>query len=199
MFGGSFDPVHSGHVQVARHSLQSLGADRLIFIPARRSPHKSDFPTSGHHRIEMVRRAIADIDGFSVSDCELTRPAPSYTLETIHFFRKQFGDEVVLHWLIGADQLSDFDRWYCVDELLRLCHVSVMVRAGYPLPDFTRFRGIFSDSIIQQLKDDVVETPMIDLSSTAIRSQLAAGTLPSEALPPSVFEYIQHNHLYGFS
>ena len=199
LFGGSFDPVHSGHVQVARSSLQLLDADRLIFIPARRSPHKSDLPASGHHRLEMVQRAIVGIDSFSVSDCELMRPAPSYTLETIHFFRKQFGDDVVLHWLVGADQLSDFDRWYRVHELLDICHVSVMVRAGYPSPDFARFKDIFSDSIIRQLKDDVVKTPMIDLNSTAIRCQLAAGTVPPEALPPGVFEYIQHNHLYGFS
>lgn len=199
LFGGSFDPIHTGHVRVARHTLQTLDADRLIFIPARRSPHKADSPTAGHHRLAMVRKAIEGIDRFCVSDCELIRPEPSYTLDTIRFFQDQFGADVILHWLIGADQLSDFDRWHCVDKLLEVCRVSVMVRAGYPSPDFSRFEEVFSESVIEQLKNDIVQTPRIDLSSTDIRHQLASGTLPPDALPPGVLDYIAEHHLYDYS
>ena len=112
LFGGSFDPIHTGHLRVAHHALKELGADELIFIPARRSPHKTDLPTPGAHRFAMIAKAIDGIDSFSVSDCELLRPEPSYTLDTVGLSRVQVGSDVVLHWLIGADQLADLEKWY---------------------------------------------------------------------------------------
>lgn len=199
LFGGSFDPIHAGHVCVARHALESLDAGKLIFIPANRSPHKTDPPAAGRHRLAMIRKAIEGMDRFCVSDCELMRPQPSYTLDTIYYFREHFGSDVVLHWLIGADQLSSFDRWHRVNELLKLCRVSVMIRAGYPPPDFSQFKGVFPEDIIGRLKNDIVQTPRIDLDSTAIRSQLAAGTIGTDALPAGVLQYIKENHLYGYS
>lgn len=199
LFGGSFDPIHAGHVCVARHALQALDAGKLIFIPAHRSPHKTDLPAAGRHRLAMIRKAIEGIDGFCVSDCELMRPQPSYTLDTINYFREQFGSDAVLHWLVGADQLSSFDRWHRVNELLKRCRVSVMVRAGYPPPDFSRFKEIFSKDVIDRLKSDVVTTPLIELDSTAIRRQIAADTIGTDALPAGVLEYIRKNHLYGCS
>ena len=197
LFGGSFDPIHTGHVCVAQHAMRTLDAASLFFIPARRSPHKVDFPTPGQHRLAMIERAIEGIEGFAVCDCELSRPEPSYTLDTVRFFRDRLGPDAVLHWLIGADQLSDLENWYCIEELLKECRVGVMVRAGYPLPDLGRFKNIFSGDIIEQLKRDSIQTPLIDLNSTAIRQQLAAGTLPPDALPSAVLEYIQQHHLYG--
>ena len=138
LFGGSFDPIHTGHLRVAHHALRELAADELIFIPARRSPHKTDSPTLGRHRFAIIAKAIDGVDGFSVSDCELPRSEPSYTLDTIRFFRNQLGSDAVLHWLIGADQLVDLEKWYRVGDLLKECRVSVMVRAGYPPPNFGR-------------------------------------------------------------
>lgn len=199
LFGGSFDPIHAGHVTVARHAREALDAAKLIFIPANRSPHKTDPPAPGPHRLAMIRKAIEGMDGFCVSDCELKRPQPSYTLDTIYYFREHLGRDVVLYWLVGADQLPSFDRWYRVKELLNVCRVSVMVRAGYPPPDISRFSDVFSRDIIDRLSSDVVTTPLIDLDSTAIRRQIAAGTIPADALPTGVLEYIKENHLYGYS
>jgi nicotinate-nucleotide adenylyltransferase len=199
LFGGSFDPIHSGHLQVARHALKELAAQKLIFIPAHRSPHKPEFPTFGHHRYTMIAKAIEAFDNFSVSDCELSRPEPSYTLDTIRFFRKKLGPKAILHWLIGADQLTDLEKWYRIHDLLKECRVSVMVRAGYPAPDFGRFENIFSHECIKQLKKDVVHTPQIDLSSTEIRHQLSCGNVTANALPPSVLTYISEHHLYGYT
>ena len=198
LFGGSFDPIHTGHLRVAHYTLGELDADELIFIPARRSPHKTDSPTPEQHRFAMIAKAIDGIDGFSVSDCELSRPEPSYTLDTVRFFRDQLGPDVVLHWLIGADQLTDLEKWYCVGDLLNECRISVMVRAGYPLPDFSRFEGFFSSVRIEQLKGDIIQTPQIDLSSTDIRGQLSRGNIFPDALPPAVLAYITEHHLYGF-
>ncbi len=198
LFGGSFDPIHTAHLRVAQHAMQELAADELIFIPAHRSPHKTDLPTPGHHRFAMIAKAIEGIDGFSVSDCELLRPKPSYTLDTVRFFRDRVAPNVVLHWLIGADQLTDLGKWYCIDDLLNECRISVMVRAGYPSPDFSRFRGLFSSACIEQLKGDIVQTPQIDLSSTGIRRQLSRGNICPDALPPTVLVYITEHCLYGF-
>lgn len=197
LFGGSFDPIHTGHIRVALHALNRFSADELIFIPARHSPHKIEAPTPGHHRLAMIRIAIEGIERFSASDCELTRCGPSYTLDTVLFFKEQFSSDVVLHWLIGADQLTDLHRWYRVEELLKICRVSVMVRAGYPPPDFRRFEGLFPAPLIEQMRKDVVQTPRIDLSSTDIRSRLASRAIDPDMLPPGVLDYILQNNLYG--
>ena len=199
LFGGSFDPIHTGHLRVAHHAMGELAADELIFIPARRSPHKTNFPTPGRHRFAMIAKAIDGFSVFSVSDCELSRPDPSYTLDTVRFFRDQLGPDVVLHWLIGADQLTDLEKWYRVGDLLKECRLSVMVRAGYPPPDFSRFESIFFSACIEQLKGDIVQTPLIDLSSTDIRYQLSSASVPPDALPPGVLQYIMRHHLYGYT
>ena len=198
LFGGSFDPIHSGHLRVAHHALGELAADELIFIPAHRSPHKTDFPTPGGHRLAMIAKATDGFDGLSVSDCELSRPEPSYTLDTVRFFRDRFGPDAILHWLIGADQLRDLEKWYRVGDLMRECRISVMMRAGYPPPDLSGFAGTFSKDRIEQLKNDIVQTPRIDLSSTDIRRQLAAGSITANALPSGVLDYITEHHLYGY-
>jgi nicotinate-nucleotide adenylyltransferase len=198
LFGGSFDPIHSGHLCVARHAMQELDARDLIFIPARRSPHKMEAPTPGKHRYAMIEEAIKGIDGFSVNDCELLRPEPSYTIDTVRFFRDQFGPDTLLYWLIGADQLTDLGKWYHIDELMDECRVSVMIRAGYPLPDIRCCESDFSSKHLEQLKEDVVPTPLIDLASTDIRSQLASGQVPPDALPSGVLNYIKQHRLYGY-
>ncbi|MCI0499491.1 MAG: nicotinate (nicotinamide) nucleotide adenylyltransferase [Planctomycetales bacterium] len=198
LFGGSFDPIHTGHLRVAQHTQQALDAQQLIFIPARRSPHKRRLEADGVHRLAMIRLAIVGLAGIGVSDCELCRPEPSYTLDTVRIFRRQVGPEAVLFWLIGADQLEDFDKWYRVSELLENCRVCVMMRAGYPRPDIRRFSGVFSDAQIARLEKDAIHTPEIPLSSTDIRRQLACGHVLPEALPPAVAAYIKEHRLYGF-
>ena len=198
LFGGSFDPIHDGHLRVAHAVLAKLGGSQLILVPARRSPHKEYMPTSGHHRLEMIRRAIANSERFSVSNYELNRPDPSYTLGTIHFFREQLGSDAILHWLIGADQLADFGKWYKVTELLDVCQVCVMCRAGYPKPNFDCFRRLFRPDQIAGLERNVVETPLIDISSTGIRRKLAKGILPRNEQPESVIQYIKENRLYDY-
>ncbi len=199
LFGGSFDPIHNGHLRVARDVFCQLNAGQLIFVPVRRSPHKTDSPVDGKHRVQMIRQATQNDPSFSVSECELNRPAPSYTLDTINFFREQLGEGTDLHWLIGADQLNDFDKWYKVSELLDACRVTVMYRAGYPKPEFNRFMGVLRADQVEKLARDVVQTPLIDISSTQIRLELANGQFPSDLLPQAVIEYIRLHNLYGFT
>jgi nicotinate-nucleotide adenylyltransferase len=196
LFGGTFDPIHNGHLAVAHAALESIGGDELIFVPARQSPHKPQPPTDGVHRVAMIRCAIAACRSFSVSDCELHRAEPSYTVDTIRYFRQRVNAAAEIHWLIGADQLDDLAKWYCIDELLDACHISTMVRGGYPPPDMGRFEGVFRPDQVEQLRRDILMTPEVPVSSTEIRAELSQGRMP-EGLPACVRGYIQRQKLYG--
>ena len=122
LFGGTFDPVHLGHTTVAAFAAEQIGADEVVFIPAKRSPHKNVFPVaSGALRVEMLRLALGGTAKFSVSSCELERPAPSYTFETLSMFAGRYGPKSQLYWLVGADDLCDLGCWHRVDDVLDLC------------------------------------------------------------------------------
>jgi len=198
LFGGTFDPIHKGHLAVAQAAVEQLDTERLIFVPAHRSPHKTDTSASGCHRLEMIRRAIVGCDRLDVSDCELERTGPSYTLDTVRHFQRRFDGGVDLVWLIGADQLASLEQWYRIDELLEACRIAVMHRGGCPPPDFERFKGIFTEPQLAALKENVMATPLVDISSTDIRRRLAAGDSCPDVLPDPVVRYIRTHHLYGF-
>ena len=200
LFGGSFDPSHTGHLTVAAYAFERLSADRLVFIPARRSPHKSNGPSaSGAARLAMIRLAISGRDGFAVSDCELHRPEPSYTLDTVRHFRGQFGSDAELFWLLGADAAADLDRWYCIGELLDACRICIMYRGGMARPDLGRLVSAFGPARVGQLEQDILATPLVDASSTTIRARLAAGEGVDALVPAAVQAYIHAHGLYGVS
>lgn len=197
LFGGSFDPIHSGHLNVALAVLKALEADRLIFIPAMRSPLKKAFPgAKGTDRLEMIRLTIAGNPLLEVSDCELKRADPSYTLETVHYFRREFGPDARLIWLVGADAVRDLPDWYRIDELLELVEFTVMVRAGYPVPDFSLLTDRFGGEQIEKLQQNLVHVPLIHISSTEIRRRLTGGQPVRDMLHESAYNYIIENGLY---
>ena len=197
LFGGSFDPIHIGHVEVARASLEKLNAEKVIFIPAKRSPHKYDDPgASAQDRIEMVTLAIENEKVFRVSPCEVTRAEPSYTLDTLKLFRQEYPADTDICFLIGADTITDLHKWYKVEELMSLCRFCTMYRGGLNRPDFSILKGVFSSERIDQLQNDIIETPLYDISSTEIRKRLAQGQSADEFLNPKVAQYIKINNLY---
>lgn len=197
LFGGSFDPIHKGHLDVAQSAREALKAQRVIFIPARRSPLKEQFPAApAADRLEMIRLAIAGRAEMDVSDCEFRRPDPSYTLDTVQEFRRMLGPEAALYWLVGADAVRELPHWYRVHELLRLCTFAVMYRAGYALPDFDQLDPWFSRDEIESLRHNVVAVPLIDISSTVVRRRLAAGEEVEDLLPEAVCKYIRRKGLY---
>ncbi len=198
LFGGTFDPIHQGHTAVVTSVCLRLEADTLVFIPAKRSPLKTSLPkASDANRVAMIRLAIEDHPTWEVSDCEIHRPAPSYTLDTILHFRALYGDQAVLYWLIGADAIQELPNWYRIAEVLEQCTIVSMVRAGWPRPDFSSFSAIWGGPQIRSLQNHVVETPLVDVSSTAIRQRLVAGQDVTEMLHPAVFAYIREHGLYG--
>ena len=135
--------------------------------------------------------------GFEASDCELHRADPSYTLDTVRYFREQVGAEAELFWLVGADAICDLDKWYRIGEVLELCRVCIMYRGGMPRPALERLIPAFGAARVAQLEKDILPTPLIDASSTDVRARLAVGEPMDALLSPQVLAFIRKNGIYG--
>ena len=197
LFGGMFDPIHLGHIAVTSEAAEHIGAEKILFIPAKRSPLKESFPeASGEDRLKMIALAIAGNKKFQLSGCELKKSEPSYTLQTVRQFQAEYGSETSIYWLTGADSIDELPRWYRIIELIDECNLSVMYRAGCELPDFAKFKTIWGPRRVEKLQRNVIPTPLIDISSTEIRNRLAAGRDVTNMLPPSVDNYIHKHGLY---
>jgi nicotinate-nucleotide adenylyltransferase len=197
LFGGSFDPIHLGHTGVVQVAVGQIRAEKTFFIPAKCSPLKSFSPHArDEDRLNMVALAIADDDSFAVSDCELNRVTPSFTLDTVRLFKREYGEDTVIHWLLGADSVKDLVHWYRIVELIDECCLTTMQRAGCAPPDFDRFESQWGAQRVAKLKLNMVQTPLIDVSSTQVRKRLAAGEDVSGILHPDVLAYIREHNLY---
>ena len=197
LFGGTFDPIHLGHTTVAADAVEHIGAEKIVFVPAKRSPLKGFLPRANdNHRLKMISLAIAGEKNFQVSDYELKRPAPSYTLATIRKFQADYGSKISIHWLIGADGVDDLTYWYKISELIDACNLTTMYRAGCEPPDFAKFEKIWGRQRIEKLGRNVISTPLIDISSTDIRGRLARGDDTTGLLAPAVADYIRRHNLY---
>ncbi len=196
-FGGTFDPVHLGHTTVAADAAERIGAEKIIFVPAKRSPLKGFFPRAGDiDRLKMIALAIADNDNFRISDYELRKPEPSYTLETVRQFQEDYGGETSIYWLIGADSIDELQLWYGITGLIDECNLSTMFRAGCKPPNFAKFEDIWGLERVEKLQRNVIQTSLIDISSTEIRDRLAAGDNVNDMLHPDVADYIHKHGLY---
>jgi nicotinate-nucleotide adenylyltransferase len=182
LFGGSFDPVHLGHVILAEAALEELQLERIVFIPAALSPFKTERPPSASNesRLAMLREAIASEKRFSVDDRELQREGPSFTIDTV---RELLGDYpgVRFLYLIGADNLKDLHQWHKIEELRNLVDFAVLDR------------GKISDLESCQLP---VVRRRIDLSSTEIRERLAKGLSIRFMVPERVYDFMMTYHPY---
>ena len=197
LFGGTFDPIHLGHTTVAAGAAKRIGAEKIIFIPAKRSPLKGFFPIAGDRdRFEMISLAIAHSKNFQVSDYELRKPDPSYTLETVRKFQSDYGDDTLIYWLIGADSIDELQLWYGITDLIDECNLATMLRAGSKAPNFTKFEDIWGSDRVKKLQENVVETSLVEISSTEIRSRLAVGRDVAGMLDPAVADYICQHGLY---
>ncbi|HUT31229.1 MAG TPA: nicotinate (nicotinamide) nucleotide adenylyltransferase [Sedimentisphaerales bacterium] len=197
LFGGTFDPIHLGHTAVAGAALEHIRGDKLVFIPAKCSPLKQTLPEAGDDdRLSMIALAIESNSKFELSDCELKKPQPSYTLETVRRFKVEYGVDASIYWLIGADALDDLPHWYRVADLIDECNVAAMFRAGCAPPDFAKFAPLWGPERVEKLRRNIVSTPLIDISSTEIRKRLAAGADVGDMLHPAVADYIRQRGLY---
>jgi nicotinate-nucleotide adenylyltransferase len=188
--GGSFNPIHHGHLLCARAAAEALGIKKVVLIPAAVSPHKIEDKSRAPaaDRLEMCRLAIQGSPDFELDDREISRPGPSYTIDTVRQLRQAGWKEVI--WLIGADLLSSLPKWHESDALLAEVRFVLMARPGWSF-DVSALPPKFA-----ALVQNVVEVPQIDIASTDIRRRVRLG-LPIDFLtPPAVVRYIQDRGLY---
>lgn len=183
IFGGSFDPIHNGHVALASEVLRQNLADEVWFMVSPQNPHKQAMRLSDEgDRLKMVQLAIEGVQNFVASDFEFTMPRPSYTLHTLDALQSAYPDKTFL-LLIGADNWSKFNTWYRADEIIS--RYSLIV---YP-------RGKVRKTLLPH-NVHWLDSPLFDISSTQIREAVACGDDVSQWIAPSVLEYIKEKKLY---
>jgi nicotinate-nucleotide adenylyltransferase len=169
-----------------------------VFVPAKRSPLKAFGPeASDEDRLTMLKLAISGNGSLDLSDYELKKPGPSYTLETVRHFQSQSGVNILIYWLMGVDTVEDLPHWYGITELIDECNLSVMCRGGFKPPDFSKFQAVWGRQRVEKLQRNIIQTPLIDISSTEIRKRLSAGRDVSGMVCPKVLQYIREHGLYG--
>ncbi len=197
LFGGTFDPIHFGHLIVARCVLERLALDEVRFIPSANPPHKGGEGLSDvAHRLAMVELAIDSEPGFACDDCETRRTGPSYTLDTVMHFRERLGPEATIHWIIGADSLAELESWHRVGELIDACNIVTVGRPGDSQPDLSTFGRVLDEGHVAKLKRGILQTPHIDISATDIRRRVAAAKSIRYLVPEPVSQYIEDHQLY---
>jgi|CXWL01.1.fsa_nt_gi nicotinate-nucleotide adenylyltransferase len=196
LFGGSFNPIHFGHLIVARALREKLHLDQVCFLPSRRPPHKDiNALADSKHRGEMVRLAIEGEEGFTFDDFDLARQGPCYTIDTVAHFRKQF-PSAELFWFIGADSLMDLPTWHRASELVSQCSMITAARSGKSPINPSDLEQAFGSEQTAKLLAGVVETPVIDISSTDIRNRVAEGLSIRYLVPEVVGKYVENHRLY---
>ena len=196
IFGGTFDPVHNGHLLTARAALNILQAQRVVFVPANTSPHKLSTPHSAalpQHRLAMLQLAVGDDPAMEVSAVELLRPAPSYTIDTLAILRRDRpGDTLIL--LVGADQLPALNTWKEIDTILATTPIAVLPRPDFDVPE--KPPGNIAEYLWKKVIDGVLQIPQYSISATAIRRAIAQGQPVSDQIPEAVMVYTRKHGLY---
>ena len=194
VFGGTFDPIHIGHLIIAEEARVKLGLERVIFVPAGKpwlKEHRDIAP--GEHRIEMIRLAIAANPRFSVSTVDLDRAGPSYTVHTLPDLRRELGGEVDFYFILGIDALAGLPLWKEPEGVVEMCHLVAARRPGAGALDLESLErsmpGISSRIIF-------LDNPLVDISSTDIRERVAAGLPIADLVPDAVARYIGEQGMY---
>ena len=196
IFGGSFDPVHLGHLIIAQDATEQLNLSEVLFVPASIPPHKQHLEqVAVHHRLKMLQLAIESNDHFSVSDQEMERGGISYSIDTIKAFRGSYPNAELV-FLVGSDTLLDLHNWYRIDELMDLCEVASFMRPSISSIEDLAKQIKVSERHKKKLLENVFQTHLIEISSTEIRRRKMNGQGIHYLVPPVVDAYIDEHGLY---
>lgn len=188
IFGGSFDPIHLGHLILARDVLEQMGLKRILFIPAAQAPLSANEPkASGADRLELVRAAIATETAFSVSELELQAGGINYTIDTMQMLQDEYPDER-LSLIIGSDQLAQLPQWQNIDKLLEMIELICLERPGFPL---------HPPKDLGDFKWRSAKPRMLAISSTEIRQRIRNGLSIRHLVPDPVLQMINAGGLYS--
>lgn len=200
LLGGTFDPVHNGHLAVAAGLRDSLDADGVRFILNAIPPHRTPPECPAEHRLAMLEIALRRYERLTVDTRELDRGGPSYSVWTLRSLRREL-PEASLCWIVGADAWLSLTSWYHWQEITSLAHVLVVKRPGWELPDGTGARLARDPAPLRRRTAGaavLVDAPEIEVSASDIRRRIANGEDIVDALPAPVLDYIQRNGLYGY-
>ncbi len=194
VLGGTFDPIHNGHLIVAEETRTRLNLAEVLFVPAGQPWLKTNVSIlPAEHRVQMVRLAIADKPYFKLSTIEIDRAGLSYTVDTIAELQAQLGAGDELFFILGWDNLAELPQWKEPSRLIKMCRLLVVPRVGYPIPDLKPL-----EAIIPGLSEQVVllDKPEVDISASVIRQRAAQGLSIRHLVPKPVDEYIRRHKLY---
>lgn len=209
VMGGTFDPIHFGHLRLAEEARQALGLARVLVVPAGHPRHRDQPCSSAEDRLAMVRLALGGLPQFDLDDSEVRADLPSYTVPTLERLRSELGSQRPLVLLLGVDAFLGLPSWYRWRELFELAHIAVATRPGYSLNEQHMGEALRSEfhhracprpeRLAKRPAGMVASFAMTPLaiSATSIRAILAQGGSPRFLLPDAVLDYIQQHHLYG--
>lgn len=210
VYGGTFNPVHFGHLALAEQVRETLGLERVLFVPSNLPPHKGGRLPSGAERLALVRLAIRGNPAFRATDLEVRRAGRSYTIDTLHALATQFGASAELVFLIGMDAFEEIATWHEADRLAAAAHFAVFPRPGHPLGDPRRHAprawgltgparrrgGVEAWRTAAGTRLSLVPTEELEISGSAIRARLARGATIRYLVPPAVERAILGGGLY---
>lgn len=209
LLGGTFDPIHHGHLRLGIEARQRLGLSGVRLIPAGQPPHRARPQTPAEHRLAMVSLAVDAIPGFELDASEVRSQQPSYTVATLERLRAELGPEQPLVLILGADAFLGLAGWYRWREIFRFAHIAVATRPGYVLAD-----ALYGGELAEECPDRLSQNPQVlhswaygsivpftipslEISATLIRHALGHGEDARFLLPEAVLDYIQTHHLYS--
>jgi nicotinate-nucleotide adenylyltransferase len=207
LFGGSFNPIHLGHLRAAEEDREALGLDLIYFVPAASPPHKPPVGLApAEHRLQMVRLATKGNRYFMVSDVEVRRSGRSFTIDTVRYFRATMRAQPELYLIMGGDQFAELDTWKEADDLTRLCNIIVHTRLAEnqteveaPVAILRRFGYTKRDNLYVHSSDHTLHflsTTFFPISATLIRRKLALGESIRYLVPTDVADYIERHAPY---
>lgn len=193
IMGGTFDPIHYGHLAAAEEAWAKLSLDQVVFVVANIPPHKiGEEITPAKHRYAMVELAIASNPHFFISRVDLDRPGPSYSVDTVRLLKQGWGPDSEIFFIMGMDSLMEIDAWHEPDQLIRLCRLVAVERPGFQ-PDLealeAKVPGIAARTVM-------IDMPAVDISSSDLRRRVREGLPIKYQVPPEVEEYIHGHGLY---
>lgn len=204
LFGGTFDPIHHGHLRLALEAGEHLGLEQVRLLPCHQPPHRATPDVGSAERAEMLRLAVAECPLLSADNRELGREGPSYTLESLRSVRAEVGPETALVWIMGSDAFAGLESWYRWRELLDYAHLLVVARPGWELPT----EGPLADWLTRHSAEpEALESSpcggvmvrtlrLLPISATEIRALIGAGRSPQFLLPEPAWHYIRAQGLY---
>lgn len=204
IFGGTFDPIHIGHLRMALELKQQLFLDEMYLLPCHQPPHRAAPQVSSNQRAEMLRIALRDCPELQLDERELRRDKPSYTYDTLMELRAELGDEVSLVLCMGEDAFAGLPTWYSWRELIRLAHIAVVARPGWSIPDEGEVRDLLAKHLrdVKSLNDEpsgsivLQSLRLLPISATEIRQEIIAGKSAQFLVPDAVWNYIHTHNLY---